>query len=140
MLERNAGDNRTLASGNRDLGGATLDLSGTFLISAPVAIPTLHANFRITGGTLRASASFPPDRYMIEVGALGAAGWMKHGNCTTSDGGASCTEDGGLSELTLDGQYHAAGGIRVSTFMPRAAALRDPLYQQGNLGRVSTQA
>lgn len=61
---------RELASGNRDLGGATLDLSGgTYLISEPVHIPMLHANFRITGGTLRAAASFPKDRYMIEIGA-----------------------------------------------------------------------
>ena len=52
------------------LGGATLDLSGgTYLISEPVHIPMLHANFRITGGTLRAAASFPKDRYMIEIGA-----------------------------------------------------------------------
>ena len=28
----------------------------------------------------------------------------------TADGGASCIEDGGLSQLTLDGQYNAAGG------------------------------
>ena len=42
---------------------------------------------------------------------------MRHGNCSTADGGASCIEDGGLSELTLDGQYNSAGGVRVSTCM-----------------------
>ena len=67
MLARDG--SRELASGNHDLGGATLDLGGgVYLISKPVYIPMLHANFRITGGTLRASASFPKDRYMIEIG------------------------------------------------------------------------
>jgi hypothetical protein len=69
MLARDGSGTRELASGNKDLGGATLDLGGgAYLISAPVHVPMLHANFRITGGTLRASASFPKDRYMIEIG------------------------------------------------------------------------
>lgn len=64
---------RELASGNLDLGGATLDLGGgEYLISKPVYIPMMHANFRITGGTLRAAASFPKDRYMIEIGKRAA--------------------------------------------------------------------
>ena len=53
----------------------------------------------------------------LRAGDLGQPGWMRHGNCSTADGGASCIEDAGLSELTLDGQYHVAGGIRVSTCM-----------------------
>lgn len=124
MVARND-SSRTLASGNYDLGGATLDLGGgVYTISSPVAVPSMHANFRITGGTLRASATFPRDRYLVELGTLGF-------KCAPSDMGASCIEDAGLDHLTLDGGaggvvghtgggvsgYYMAGGIRVSTCM-----------------------
>ena len=52
-----------------NLGGATLDLGGgEFLVSAPLVIPPHVGNVRIRGGTLRASASFPPTRFLIEIG------------------------------------------------------------------------
>ena len=78
----------------RDCGGATLDLSGgEFLISAPLVFPASIANFRVVQGTLRASPSFPRDRYLIEVGAPGGRGVV----------------DVALSELFLDASQVAAG-------------------------------
>ena len=61
---------KQMASNITDFGGATLDLNGgVYLISAPVLVPLLAGNVRITGGTLRAASSFPKDRYLIEVGS-----------------------------------------------------------------------
>lgn len=56
-----------MASGIANLGGAVLDLAGgEFLISAPVMIPPFLGNVRVSGGgTLRASSSFPPSKYVI---------------------------------------------------------------------------
>jgi hypothetical protein len=60
-------------SGTVDLGGATLDLGGgDYLISAPVAVPSNYSNYAIAHGTLRASPSFPPASYLVEVGSQGA--------------------------------------------------------------------
>ena len=52
-----------------DCGGAVLDLAGgEYLISQPITIPPGYSNFRVTGGTLRASPAFPPDRALLEIG------------------------------------------------------------------------
>lgn len=59
------------SQGVRDCGGATLDLrGGEFLISEPLIIPTGYGNLRLAQGTLRASPSFPRDRYVVEVGKV----------------------------------------------------------------------
>lgn len=58
-----------MASGIHDLGGATLDLAGgQYLISAPVIIPMYYGNLAIARGTLRASATFPSNQWLIMVG------------------------------------------------------------------------
>jgi hypothetical protein len=91
-----------------NLGGATLDLGGgEFLISAPLVIPPHVGNARIRGGTLRASPSFPPARFLIEIGQAG---------CTTGCGGKVekqkvCNEMIGLDSLFLDSSHVAAGGV-----------------------------
>lgn len=90
------------------LGGATLDLGGgEYLISAPLIIPPHVGNARIRGGTLRASSSFPPARFLIEIGQAG---------CTTGCGGKVekqkvCNEMIGLESLFLDASHVAAGGV-----------------------------
>ena len=58
-----------MASGIRNLGGAMLDLAGgVYLISSPIVAPNFVGNIRFGGsGTLRASTSFPKDRYLIEI-------------------------------------------------------------------------
>lgn len=91
-----------------NLGGATLDLGGgEFLISAPLIIPPHVGNVRIRGGTLRASSSFPPTRFLVEIGQAG---------CTTGCGGKVekqqvCNEMIGLESLFLDASHVAAGGV-----------------------------
>ena len=91
-----------------NLGGATLDLGGgEFLISAPLIIPPHVGNVRIRGGTLRASPSFPPTRFLVEIGQAG---------CTTGCGGKVekqkvCNEMIGLESLFFDASHIAAGGV-----------------------------
>jgi hypothetical protein len=84
----------------RDCGGMTLDLDGgEFLISSPLAFPPGTSNFRVVQGTLRASATFPRDRFLVEVG--------------TSKGAAIV--DVALSELFLDASQVAAGCLRTDS-------------------------
>ena len=63
-----------MASGIHNLGGATLDLEGgTYLISAPLAMPDFRGNWRIRGGTLRASPSFPKNRFQLRLDPTAAS-------------------------------------------------------------------
>lgn len=103
FLSRN-GSAHVDEAGSIDLGGVTLNLQGgDYLISAPLVIPSNYSNFRVQGGTLRASSSFPADRYLIEVGTPGS---------TCVNWGDSCNEDGSFSDLFLDASLTAAGGMR----------------------------
>jgi hypothetical protein len=96
--------NTVLDNGIADLNGATVDLGGgAYLLSRPFVVPAYYGNFRNINGALRASPSFPPARYLIEVGTLGG--------CGNSQG--SCNVNAGLSGLTLDGGSVAAGGARI---------------------------
>ena len=84
----------------RDAGDAALDLEGgMYLISAPLVVPPNFANLAITRGSLIASPSFPPDRFLIEVGGP-----------TNDDGNI----DVSLSGLFLDAFQVAAGGLRTT--------------------------
>ena len=100
--------NDPLADCIANLGGATLDLGGgEYLISAPLVIPPHVGNVRIRGGTLRASPSFPSDRFLIEVGEA---------NCASGCDGKPekqgvCNEMIGLDSLFLDASHIAAGGV-----------------------------
>ncbi|KAK6916978.1 hypothetical protein RJ641_017729 [Dillenia turbinata] len=60
---------RFLMSGIVDIGGARIDLDGgDYLISLPLRFPVAGiGNVVIHGGTLRASANFPADGYLIEL-------------------------------------------------------------------------
>jgi hypothetical protein len=95
-----------LSAGIADLGGVTLDLSGgDYLVSSPLVIPAGYGNFRIIDGSIRASSTFPPARYLIEIG----------GAC--SNGQGSCNADAGLQGLLLDGSHIAAGCVSISATM-----------------------
>ena len=90
-----------------DLGGVVLDLQGgDYLLSAPLAIPQCVGNLRIIDGSLRASPTFPRDRFVVEVGGP---------TCKTGQG--SCNQNVGMSGLTVDGSHLAAGCINVMTTM-----------------------
>ena len=117
LLEKGAASGARMGSNYTDLGGAVLDLQGgTFLLSRPLAIPGGFGNFRVVRGTLRASASFPADAFVLDIG---------HG--VHADGGGG--EDIGVQELLIDGGLRAAGGLRVAGVMggsigPRASLPR----------------
>jgi len=91
-----------MASGIRDLGGATIDLGGgTFNISAPLVFPELVGNFQIVRGTLRAGPGFPADKYLIEVG----------NHSCMPDNQKVCNEFINVNEIFLDASHVAAGGV-----------------------------
>ena len=109
------GGRKTMASNITDLGGATLDLSGgTYLISVPIVIPPGFGNAQIVRGTLRAASSFPPDRWLVEIGSASCAPTLPNGN---PDGQGSCNEFINLSEMMFDAMHVAAGGVRVAKVM-----------------------
>ena len=92
--------------GTVDLGGALMDLEGgDYLVGAPLLIPSNFSNCAIAHGTLRASAAFPPDRFLVEVGVAGSycVNW-----------GNSCNENIDLEDLLLDGSQVAAGCMRFT--------------------------
>lgn len=96
-----------------DLGGVTLDLQGgDYLISEPLTVPLYFGNYRIIDGTLRASQSFPPDKYLLELGSDGTV-------CTEASDPqyAACGADASVSNVLLDGSGVAMGGMRASYIM-----------------------
>jgi hypothetical protein len=77
-------------------------------VNAPVQIPQFVGNLRIIDGTIRAGASFPPNAYVIQVGAS---------PCKTKSGQGSCNENVGMSGLTLDASHIAQGCLSISSTM-----------------------
>ena len=65
-------------------------------------------NWRIRGGTLRASPHFPSARFLIEVGT---------DTCTPKDHQKVCSEFVGMDNIFLDGGHSAAGCLKVSLTM-----------------------
>ena len=110
------GSGPTMASAIRDLGGVTLDLAGgDYLLSRPLRIPPMVGNLHVRDGTLRASATFSADEWLLNVG-----------NATTCkpklpsgkpDGQASCNEGITVSNMLFDAAHIAAGGLRVGMVM-----------------------
>ena len=91
---------RPMAPGVRNCGGAVLDLrGGTYLISAPVVIPVHCGNLNINGGTLRASATFPANRSLVELG-----------NKAVKNG----AEFINVHEVFFDSSHVAAGGLLIA--------------------------
>lgn len=67
--------NATMTAGIPDLGGAEIHLDGgSYLVNGPLTLPASGGgNFKIHSGSLRASAEFPTDRYLIELSAGSSA-------------------------------------------------------------------
>lgn len=102
VLAHGARGTEPMASGIRNLGGATIDLGGgTFNISEPLVFPELVGNFQIVRGTLRAGPGFPADSYLIEVG----------NHSCMPDNQKVCNEFININEMFLDCSHVAAGGI-----------------------------
>jgi len=108
---------RKMAANITNLGGVTLNLQGgQYLISEPIIIPPFYGNIHIMDGSLQASTtSFPRNRWMIEIG--------HDENCrpVTPDGQddpqKSCNELIDVTNVLLDANFVAAGGLRVSKVM-----------------------
>ena len=115
LLTQRGGQRHTMASNITDLGGATLDLSGgSYLLSRPIVVPPGVGNAQIVRGTLRAAPSFPPDRWLVEIGSVGCAPKLPSGR---ADSQGSCNEFINLSEMMFDAMHVAAGGVRVAKVM-----------------------
>jgi hypothetical protein len=109
------GPSVSMASNITDLGGATLDLSGgSYLISSPLVIPPMFGNAQIVGGTLRASPTFPPDRWLVEIGDPSCVPRLPTGQVDVQ---GSCGQFFNLNEMMFDASHVAAGGVRVSKTM-----------------------
>lgn len=96
-----------------DMQGATIDLQGgQYLLSQPFAVPNYIGNWRMIDGSLHASQSFPPDRWLVEVGDAVA------GCPEASDPQyAACGQDVSLSNVLLNGGGVAAGALQVAFVM-----------------------
>ncbi|CAO2036466.1 unnamed protein product [Urochloa humidicola] len=117
--------NATMTGGIPDLGGAEVHLDGgTYLIKAPLTLPASGGgNFRITSGSLRASADFPTDRYLIEISASGSSRSFDYEFITLRDLMLDCNHRGGGVSVVnslrvgIDNLYvahFATDGIAVS--------------------------
>ena len=101
----------SLSDGIVDLGGVVLDLQGgDYLLSAPLVVPQYAGNMRIIDGTLRASKTFPPSSYVVEV-------CFPTVKCSPPSGQGSCCENVGMSGLTIDASHIATGSLRISNTM-----------------------
>lgn len=107
---------RPMAAGITDLGGSTIDLQGgVYLISQPIVIPPMFGNAHIIDGTLQASAVFPPDRWLIEIGNVDTCQpILPDGQPDQQD---SCNEFIDVTGVMLDANFVAAGGVSVSRVM-----------------------
>ncbi|KAJ3693514.1 hypothetical protein LUZ60_008994 [Juncus effusus] len=91
----------SLMAGITNLGGAEVHLDGgTYVVSSPVSLPSSGGgNFRIIGGSLRASDNFPTDKYLIELNSDSSSSSYAYEYIT-------------LKDLMLDANYRG-GGIAV---------------------------
>ena len=148
FLSYNQSHGHRMAQGFVDLGGAVIDLQGgDYLISQPIHIPPCYGNARIQSGSLRASPSFPPSKYLIIIGndtshvSTPPAPYPSFHPTATSPGlqspasrsnpflsapdPAGCVDNGQgvfmediqLLSLLLDGQHVAAGGVLITYIM-----------------------
>ncbi|KAK1280684.1 Polygalacturonase QRT3 [Acorus gramineus] len=90
-----------LLPGISDLGGVVIDLQGgNYNISKPIVFPSGSGNLVMQGGTLRASPTFPPDGYLIDLQSPTSAPNNYH------------YEDITFRDLLFDSSY-VSGGLHV---------------------------
>lgn len=111
-------------SGVRDLGGVEIHLEGgNYLISGPLQLPASGgSNVLIHGGTLRASANFPTDRYLIELWSSTDAKLSTNLHGTELAAAAKYSfqpiasyEDITLRDLMLDANFRGGGILVVNS-------------------------
>ncbi|KAI5069397.1 hypothetical protein GOP47_0015698 [Adiantum capillus-veneris] len=102
-----------LMPGVADLGGVEVHLAGgQYAISKPLTLPDQGGgNVVIRGGTLRATSSFPSDRFLIELGSPQLREeWVRLGGKLANSHGQPAFENIALQNLMLDANF-TAGGI-----------------------------
>lgn len=112
---------RPMAANITNLGGITLDLQGgMYLISQPIVIPPYYGNLHIINGSFQASSEFPPDRWLMEIGSNDDKGLFCHPiipGTNKTDQQQSCNEFIDVTNVLLDANFRAAGGIRIAQVM-----------------------
>jgi hypothetical protein len=73
-----------------------------------------YGNLQIVRGTLRASTSFPIDRWLVEIGSSDCTPHLPSG---AVDVQGSCGQFVNLNQMMFDASHVAAGGVRVSKTM-----------------------
>lgn len=98
-----------------DLGGVTLDLGGgEYLISQPLELPPFFGNYHFRSGTLRASSSFPADKWLVMVGDNSCVPKLPSGGV---DGQGACVEFVTFEDMLFDSAHVAAGGLNIAKAM-----------------------
>lgn len=101
----------------RDCGGATLDLAGgTYLLSSPVVLPA-GGNMRVAGGSLRASAAFPKDRWLLELSQNCLWRCTPEVDCKFWNTSTLCHEDITVENVYFDSSHVASGGLLLNNSM-----------------------
>lgn len=101
----------------RNCGGATLDLqAGTYLLTAPLVLPA-GGNIRVTGGTLRAAAAFPRDRWLIESNVDCLWHCTPGVDCMFWNTSVLCHEDVTIENVYFDAGHVASGGLLLNNSM-----------------------
>ncbi|XP_077244437.1 pectin lyase-like superfamily protein [Tasmannia lanceolata] len=119
-----------LLPGINDLGGVVIDLQGgNYKISKPIRFPPSGGgNVLIHGGTLRASADFPTDRYLIELNSTSSSQTMHHQELSIQNEEflqikvakkQYYYEDITLRDLLLDSNYRGGGVLVVDSVRTR---------------------
>lgn len=99
---------KTMSDGIADLGGAVIDLEGgEYVVNDTVFFPNMYGNYHIMDGTIRASDTFPEDKFLVQVGG--------DTPCTNKQG--SCSESVAFSYMMFDGNHKALGNLKIVTTM-----------------------
>ncbi|XP_037486891.1 polygalacturonase QRT3-like [Triticum dicoccoides] len=117
--------NATMAAGIPDLGGAEIHLDGgTYLVNGPLTLPASGGgNFKIHSGSLRASAEFPTDRYLIELSAGSSASSYHYEYVTLRDLMLDCNYRGGGVEV-VDSLRVGVDNCYITHFETEGIAVR----------------
>ncbi|VAH35717.1 unnamed protein product [Triticum turgidum subsp. durum] len=117
--------NATMTAGIPDLGGAEIHLDGgTYLVNGPLTLPASGGgNFKIHSGSLRASAEFPADRYLIELSAGSSSSGYHYEYATLRDLMLDCGYRGG-GVAVVDSLRVAVDNCYITGFETEGIAVR----------------
>eukprot|EP01065_Artemidia_motanka_P012713 TRINITY_DN1701_c10_g1_i1.p1 TRINITY_DN1701_c10_g1~~TRINITY_DN1701_c10_g1_i1.p1 ORF type:complete len:505 (+),score=193.60 TRINITY_DN1701_c10_g1_i1:205-1515(+) len=115
MLNKTRIASASMADAIADMGGVTMDLAGgDYLISQPIVVPPFFGNLHFRAGTLRASPSFPADKWLLMVGDMSCKPLLPSGK---PDGQGACNEFVSMVDMLFDAAHVAAGGVYIAKVM-----------------------